>query len=78
MPVAFASCRDGSLTVMGEKGGHFEVEQTVNTAEGARTMDIDNSTQHIFLPTAEMLPAAPGQRPQLKPESFEIIVVSRH
>ncbi len=74
---AFASCRDGSLTVIGEKGGRFEVEQTVKTADGARTMDIDRATQEIFLPTAEMLPAAPGHRPELKPGTFEIVVVSQ-
>ena len=74
---AFASCRDGSLTVISERVGHFEVEQTVKTVEGARTMGIDSTRQEIFLPTAEMLPAAPGHRPEPKPGSFEIVVVSR-
>lgn len=74
---AFASCGDGSLTVIGEKAGHFEVEQTVKTVEGARTMGLDRSSQEIFLPTAEMLPAAPGHRPQPKPGTFEIVVVSQ-
>ena len=54
--MAFASCFDGTLTVIGEKAGHFEVEQTVKTAEGARTMGLDRGTQQIFLPTAELLP----------------------
>jgi DNA-binding beta-propeller fold protein YncE len=75
---AFASCRDGSLTVIGEMAGRFEVEQTIKTADGARTMGLDSSTEQIFLPTAEMLPAAAGHRPQPKPGSFEIVVVSRH
>ncbi len=74
---AFASCGDGTLTIIGEKSGRFEVEQTVKTAAGARTMGIDPSTQQIFLPTAEMLPAAPGHRPQPKPGTFEMVVVSR-
>jgi DNA-binding beta-propeller fold protein YncE len=74
---AFASCGDGSLTVIGEKAGQFQVEQTVKTAEGARTMGLDPSAHQIFLPTAEMLPAVPGHRPQPKPGTFEIIVVSR-
>jgi DNA-binding beta-propeller fold protein YncE len=73
----FASCRDGSLTVAGEKEGHFAVEQTVKTADGARTTGLDRETGQIFLPTAEMQPAAPGQRAQPKPGSFEIVVVSR-
>lgn len=74
---AFASCGDGSLTVIGEKAGHFEVEQVVKTVEGARTMGLDRSSREIFLPTAEMLPAAPGHRPQPKPGTFEIVVVSQ-
>ena len=72
-----ASCGGGSMTVIGEKNGGFEVVQTVKTAEGARTMGIDRTTQEAFLPTAEMLPAAPGHRPQPKPGTFEIVVVSR-
>lgn len=73
----FASCRDGSLSVIGEKDGHFAVEQTVKTVEGARTMGVDRATQTLFLPTAQMEPAAPGHRPQPKPGSFEIVVVSK-
>ena len=72
----FASCGDGSLSVIDEKGGHFEIEQTIQTATGARTMGFDRSTQQIFLPTAEMLPAEPGHRAQPKPGTFEIVVVS--
>ncbi|HEX4068046.1 MAG TPA: hypothetical protein VHZ09_18650 [Acidobacteriaceae bacterium] len=74
---ALASCRDGSLTIAGEKDGHFAVEQTVKTVDGARTMGIDRETQTLFLPTAQMEPAAPGQRPQPKPGTFEIVVVSK-
>ena len=75
--VAFASCGDGSITVIGRKAGQFQVEQTVTTVAGARTMGLDSATQEIFLPTAEMLHAAPGHRPQPKPGTFEIIAVSR-
>lgn len=73
---AFASCRDGSLTVIGEKAGKFEVEQSLKTAEGARTLDLDTLTNQIFLPTAQLEPAA-GGRPKTKPNSFEILVVGR-
>lgn len=72
----FASCADGTLTIIGNNG-HFAVEQTVKTAEGARTMGLDETTRQIFLPTAEMLPAALGHRPQPKPGTFELVVVSR-
>ncbi len=74
---AFASCRDGSLTVASESGGKFSVEQTVKTAAGARTMGIDRMTHKIFLPTAQTEPGATGRRPAMKPGSFEVVVVSR-
>lgn len=69
--------RFGRRTVISEKAGDFEVEQTVKTVEGARTVGIDSTCQEIFLPTAEMLPAAPGHGAEPKPGSFEIVVVSR-
>ncbi len=74
---AFASCRDGSLTVVGEKAGRFSVDQSLKTAEGARTMGLDAMRGEIFLPTAQMEAAAAGQRPQMKPGSFEIVVVAK-
>lgn len=73
---AFASCRDGSLTVIGEKEGKFEVDQTVKTEDGARTMGLDPETNRIFLPTAQFEPN-PGGRPKPKPDTFEIVVVTR-
>jgi DNA-binding beta-propeller fold protein YncE len=73
---AFASCRDGSLTVIGEKAGQFGVEQTVKTEDGARTMGVDPMLHEIFLPTAEMTTGANG-RPAAKPGTFEIIVVGQ-
>jgi len=75
---AFASCRDGSLTVVGERNGKFEVEQTVKTPSGARTMDVDAAANVIYLPTAEFLPVPAGgdpRRPPMKPDSFMIVVV---
>jgi DNA-binding beta-propeller fold protein YncE len=73
---AFASCRDGSLTVAAEKSGSYEVVQTVTTADGARTMGIDAVTHEVFLATAELEPATTG-RPKAKPGTFEIVVVGR-
>jgi hypothetical protein len=73
---SFASCRDGSLTVIGEKAGSFVVQQTVKTADGARTMGLDLETHKIFLPTAEMTPGSNG-RATAKPGTFEIIVVGK-
>ena len=74
----FASCGDGTLTVVGEPTpGKFQVVQTVQTPRGARTMGVDPTTHTLYLPTAEMLPPAEGQtRPRPKPDTFMIVVVS--
>lgn len=75
---AFASCGDGTLTVVGKKNGKYEAEQVVKTPEGARTMAVDPSTHTLYLPTAELEPLAPGQRrPQPKPDSFMIVEVEQ-
>lgn len=74
---AFASCRDGSLTVVSAAGDKFAVEQTVKTPDGARTMGIDAGKHQIFLPTSEFEEAAAGARPKSKPGTFMIVVVGR-
>ena len=73
---AFASCRDGSLTLASEKVGSFDVEQTVKTPDGARTMGIDTARHRIYLPTAEFEPATTG-RPKTKPGTFMIVEIDR-
>jgi len=74
----FASCGDGTLTVVRETSGKFEVLQKVQTRRGARTMGVDTMTHRLYLPTAELEPPAEGQtRPRPKPDSFMIVVVSR-
>jgi hypothetical protein len=75
---AFASCRDGTLAVARETAsGKFEIVQNVPTPRGARTMDVDPTTHTIYLPTAEFGPPVEGQnRPQAKPGTFMVVVVS--
>jgi DNA-binding beta-propeller fold protein YncE len=74
---AFASCHDGTLTVAFDRSGNYQVEQVVKTPEGARTMDVDPATHRVYLPTAELEPAANGKRPQPKPGTFMIVVVGK-
>ena len=76
---AFASCRDGSLSVASEKSpGNFEIVQVVKTPPGARTMGLDPATRKIYLPTSEFEEPTPGdaRRPKMKPDSFMIVVVA--
>jgi len=75
---AFASCRDGTLTVAGETSpGKFAIVQSVKTRAGARTMGVDPTSNRIYLPTAEFEPGAAG-RQVTKPGTFMIVVVARH
>lgn len=76
---AFASCRDGSLTVVGEKDGKYVVEETVKTALGARTMGVDKERHIIYLATAEYENPSDttNRRPTMKSDSFMIVEVSR-
>jgi hypothetical protein len=79
--LVFASCRDGSLTVAHRTSrGEFEILQTVKTAPGAATMELDSMTHTIYLPTAEFEQPKPGTTGQavVKPGTFMILVVSRH
>jgi DNA-binding beta-propeller fold protein YncE len=71
---AFASCRDGSLVVAGEKAGTTDVVEVVKTLPGARTMGLDPQTHQIYLPTAELEDPS-AARPKAKPDSFMIVVV---
>lgn len=74
---AFASTGDGNVTVVREASpGRFEVEQTVATARGARTMCVDRITHRLYFPTAEFEPSTGGARPAAKPDSFKVLVVS--
>jgi DNA-binding beta-propeller fold protein YncE len=73
---AFASCRDGTLTVVREsEPGSFKVIQTLQTKPGARTMALDRRSHALYLPTAEMNATGSGQRASPKPDSFMILVV---
>jgi DNA-binding beta-propeller fold protein YncE len=77
---AFASCGDGTLTVVSEKAGKFEVDQVVKTPTGARTMGLEDANTTLYLPTAEFEAPAPGaasQRPKAKPDTFMIVVVGK-
>jgi len=73
----FASCRDGSLSAFHDQAGKLDLEQTIKTPEGARTMGIDPATHQIYLPTAELEPAVQGARPKAKPGTFMIVVVGQ-
>src|SRR5262249_7716691 len=75
---AFASTREGKLSVAEEDGGKFEIVQTVTTGIGSKTMDVDNGAHRIYLPTAEFEETKTGERSKAKPGSFMVVVVGQH
>ncbi|HEY4989018.1 MAG TPA: hypothetical protein VII09_04385, partial [Opitutaceae bacterium] len=75
---AFASTGDGNVTIISETSpGKFEVEQTVATGRGARTMGVDTGTHSLYFPTADFGPFTGGGRPPAIPDTFKVLVVSR-
>jgi hypothetical protein len=74
---AFASTREGKLSVADENDGNFKIVQTVTTGVGSKTMDIDKEAHKIYLPTADFEEGKPGERPKAKPGSFMVVVVGQ-
>jgi len=76
---AFASCFDGTVTVVGKQGGTYAVEEVIKTAQGARTMGVDAATHTLYLPTADFEPVAAGAsgRPKMKSGTFKVLVVKQ-
>ena len=78
--LAFASCGDGTLTIIREVSpDRFEMAQVVKTELGARTMAVDMTGEMIYLPTADLTFPA-GSTPEHPhpvpvPETFRILVV---
>jgi DNA-binding beta-propeller fold protein YncE len=76
---AYASNGEGTLTVVQViNENSFKVIETVPTQRGARTIALDKTSHHIYLPTAEFEPAEEGsdQRPAIKPGTFTILDIS--
>jgi hypothetical protein len=80
---AFSSNGDGTLTVVKESGGKYEVVENAPTQRGARTMAIDSKSHKVYLPTAQFGPAPsptaqqPRPRPIPVPDSFTLVVVGQ-
>jgi DNA-binding beta-propeller fold protein YncE len=82
---AFSTHGNGTLTVVKEKSpASFEVEQNLQTMNGARTITSDNKTNHILTMSQERGPAPTpppaggrgGQGPAV-PGSFTIVLIGK-
>ncbi len=76
----FASNGEGTLTVIRQESADvYKVLETVPTARGARTMELDAKTHHVFVVTAEFGPAPaptkenPRPRPAVIPGTFQVL-----
>jgi DNA-binding beta-propeller fold protein YncE len=67
--LAFSSNRDGTLSVISEVSPtKFIALPAVQTAPGARTLAVDESTGRIFLVTAKVVSAGPPRHPGGAPD----------
>jgi DNA-binding beta-propeller fold protein YncE len=75
---AFSSNGDGTLTVVSQTGGKWDVLENIATERGARTIAVDEKTHKLYLPTAKAgtAPAGGGRAPFL-PDSFKVLVVGK-
>ena len=79
--LAFASCGDGTTTIVREEAPNkLTVLQTLKTERGARTMALDSKTHRIYLPSAQFQPPpspSPGTspaRPSVLPNTLKLLV----
>jgi len=74
---AFSSNGDGTLTVVQQTGGKWDVLENIATERGARTIAIDEKTHKVYLPTAKTAPSASGGRASFLPNTFKVLVVGK-
>jgi YVTN family beta-propeller protein len=75
---------DGTLSVVKqETADKYSVVETVPTARGGRTMELDPKTHNVFVVCAEYGPAPtptaeqPKPRPSVVPNSFQVLVLGK-
>lgn len=84
LKLAFASNRDGTLTIIHEDSPEkFTILENVKTMYGSRTMALDQTTHHVFLAVAKFdkTPAPTKEqahpRAQITKDSFMILEFGR-
>jgi len=68
----FASNGEGTMTIVQQQSAdEYKVLDNFTTLPGARTICVNKTTHHIYVPTAELLPGE-GRR-QSKPNTFKVL-----
>jgi DNA-binding beta-propeller fold protein YncE len=76
--MAFASCGDGTVTVIHEdEADKYSVVETVKTKTGSRTMTLDPKTHDLFLASADFKASTGGGRPAMVPGTFAVLRFSK-
>ncbi len=76
----FTSNGEGTISVIHQKDANtYSLLENIESKKGARTIALDKSTHHLFLPTADFEPMEANQkgRPKMKPGTFQILVVGK-
>ena len=74
---AFSSNGDGTLTVVQQTGGKWDVLENIATERGARTIAVDEKTHKVYLPAAKTAPSQGGGRATFLPDTFKVLVVGK-
>jgi hypothetical protein len=74
---AISANGDGTMTVVQQMGGKYEVVENIATERGARTVAVDEKTHRVYTPTAAFGASATGGRGQMLPDSFKVLVVGK-
>ena len=74
---AFSSNGDGTLTVVQQAGGKWEVLENIATERGARTIALDDKTHKLYLPTARTAPSQGGGRATYLPDTFKVLIIGK-
>src|SRR5215813_14014833 len=72
---AISANGDGTMTVVQQMGGKYEVVENIATERAARTIALDDKTHRVYTPTAAYGASATGGRGQMLPDSFKVLVV---
>lgn len=74
---AISSNGDGTLTIVQQTGGKWDVLENIATERGARTIAVDEKTHKVFLPTAKTAPSQGAGRATYLPDTFKVLVVGK-
>jgi DNA-binding beta-propeller fold protein YncE len=73
--LGFSSNGEGTLTVIGQENGKWQVLQNVTTQRGARTLTLNPASHEIYVVTAAIVPEQ--ERPSYVPNTFTLLVVGQ-